>query len=443
MEVDLLTDVKRRGLVSQISSPELLGQLLREKQTVYMGIDPTAPALHVGHLLPLMCLMHFHVRGHTVHPVIGGATGLVGDPSGRAKARDRDSLANERIEGNARRLADSMGVFFRKGLEYAEGRWKQEGPTIGSPEVLNNLEWTRDLSLLEFLRTVGVHARMNTMLGRESVKLRLSSEEGMSYTEFSYQLLQAYDFYTLFRKRGCRIQIGGSDQWGNILAGQDLIGRLAGPDQAVVCLTTPLFTTSSGEKFGKSAGNAVWLDDSMTSPFDFYQFFTRTTDEDVPKLLKMLTLLPMETIDASLNEHKNTPERRVAQHLLADEVTEMIHGVDGLRQAHAATKALFAKDYTGIKAADVIAALRGDPRLVFSSGSDLFAKPLARLAHEHRLVPSMSAARQLVSSKGFYVNNKRVEEVGFTLRHSDLLDGRLAIVRAGKGNHLIIALSEH
>ncbi|KZT28985.1 tyrosyl-tRNA synthetase [Neolentinus lepideus HHB14362 ss-1] len=443
MEVDLLSDVKRRGLVSQISSPDILGKLLKERQTVYMGIDPTAHALHVGHLLPLMCLMHFHVRGHTVHPVIGGATGLVGDPSGRTKARDRDSLANDRIERNARKLTSSIETFFVKGIKYAQSRWENERESIRTPEILNNLEWTKDVSLLEFLRTVGVQARMNTMLGRESVRLRLSSEEGMSFTEFSYQLLQGYDFYKLFTDRGCRIQIGGSDQWGNILAGQDLISRLAGPEQEVVCITTPLFTTSSGEKFGKSAGNAVWLDESLTSPFDFYQFFTRTTDEDVPKLLRMLTLLPMEKIEATLEEHKVAPERRVAQHLLADELTDLVHGIDGVRQARAVTKALFAKDYTGIKAEDVIGALRGDPRLIFCPESELLEKPLLRLAHEHRLVPSMSAARNLVSSKGFYMNNRRVEDTAFVLQRSDLLDGRLAIIRAGKGNHLILALSDN
>ncbi|TFK54458.1 tyrosyl-tRNA synthetase [Heliocybe sulcata] len=442
MEVDLLSDVKRRGLISQISSPETLEKLLKEKQTIYMGIDPTAHALHVGHLLPAMCLMHFHIRGHTVHPVIGGATGLVGDPSGRTKARDTDSLADDRIEQNAQKLTASMDLFFRKGIQYAERRWNHEGESIQAPEILNNLAWTKDVSLLEFLRTVGVHARMNTMLGRESVKLRLSSEEGMSFTEFTYQLLQGYDFYKLFTDRGCRIQIGGSDQWGNILAGQDLISRLAGPEQEVVCLTTPLFTTSSGEKFGKSSGNAVWLDGTLTSPFDFYQFFARTTDEDAPKLLKMLTLLPMDKIEATLEEHKAAPERRVAQYLLADELTDLVHGVDGVRQAQAATKALFAKDYTGIKAEDVIDALRGDPRLVCCLESELFDKPLLRLAHEHHLVPSMSAARNLVSSRGFYMNNRRVEDTGFMLQRSDLLDGRLAIVRAGKGNHLILALSD-
>ncbi|THH20913.1 hypothetical protein EUX98_g8499 [Antrodiella citrinella] len=348
-------------------SRQKLKEHVQNDTTVYAGIDPTADHLHVGHLLPLISLLHFHVRGHRVIPLIGGATGLVGDPSGRDT--ERALTGPIVVEDNVRNLKSAVSSFFTQATAYV--RRREPNMPFKSTEVKarNNLKWFKHMNLLEFLRTVGVHSRVNSMITRDSVQSRLTSQQGISFTEFTYQLLQAYDFYRLHNTYGCSIQIGGSDQWGNIVSGIDLINRLnpdVGPDgkhiEKVFGITTPLLTTASGAKFGKSAGNAVALDKNHTSVFDFYQFFLRTTDGDVERYLKMFTLLPVDMIAARIKEHEEKPEARLAQRLLAAEVTELVHGDTAVREAEVATQILYS-DPNKLDPKELMEAFKGDPRL--------------------------------------------------------------------------------
>ncbi|RPD74215.1 hypothetical protein L226DRAFT_509404 [Lentinus tigrinus ALCF2SS1-7] len=446
LRAGLLEDLRARGLVADITRPaQLESEVQKQPQTVYLGVDPTARSLHVGHLVPFLCLLHFQLRGHQIVPLIGGATGLIGDPSGRST--ERPLSARETIEYNVGQLTQGINQFFTRAMDYAEKRLPHSSTQIAPPNVQNNLNWLKDLNLLEFLRTVGFHSRVNTMLSRDSVSARLASQQGISFTEFTYQLLQAYDFLTLHRMLGCTIQIGGSDQWGNIIAGVELINRANSapgtPEGAIekgFGITTPLLTTASGQKFGKSAGNAVSLNEEDTSIFEFYQFFLRSSDADVGKYLKMFTLLPLEQVESVMEAHNKTPEARAAQRLLAEEVTELVHGQDGLARAQLATKILYERDISAARAEDVIAALRGNPVLHLCDASEVLDVPLTKLAATFRLAASNSAARQLVTAKGYYLNNMPVSDVHQKLSSADLIDGRLAFLRAGSQKVAVVVL---
>ncbi|CDO74466.1 hypothetical protein BN946_scf184979.g21 [Trametes cinnabarina] len=377
----------------------------------------------------------------------GGATGLIGDPSGRST--ERPLSAKETIEYNVSQLTAGIIRFFEGAMEYAKKRLPSSSTAIPPPNVQNNLNWLKDLNLLEFLRTVGFHSRVNIMLARESVQARLASQQGISFTEFTYQLLQAYDFLTLHKQFGCTIQIGGSDQWGNIIAGIELINRAnAAPGSRSETepekgfgITTPLLTTASGQKFGKSAGNAVSLNEEDTSVFDFYQFFLRSSDADVGRYLKMFTLLPQEKIDSIMESHHRSPETRQAQRLLAEEVTELVHGRHGVVRAQLATRLLYERDIATAKAEDVVAALRGTPVLHLRDASEVVDVPLIKLAATFGITASNSAARQLVSAKGLYLNNTPVSDPHQKLAATDLIDGRLAFLRAGSQKLAVIALT--
>ncbi|KAL4243965.1 Tyrosine--tRNA ligase [Abortiporus biennis] len=446
-KIDLISDLEQRGFVQQITSREKCIKSLETPRAVYLGVDPTAEYLHVGHLLPLMTLFHFQLRGHKTIPLIGGATGLVGDPSGRDTERPLSDGA--KVEHNVQKLSAAVLKFLSGAGRYATKKFPNLENVISTPEIKSNLEWFKGMGLLEFLRTVGLHARVNTMIARESVSARLASQQGISFTEFSYQLLQAYDFYILHKNAGCSVQIGGSDQWGNILAGIDLINKLdpeVGKDgsheEKVFGVTTPLLTTPSGAKFGKSAGNAVALDRHITSVFDFYQFFLRTPDSHVGKYLKLFTLLPLEDIENALQKHNEQPETRSAQRLLADEVTELVHGEQGVIQAKFATKILYESDLTSIKTQEVLDALEGDSRLHVLPENELLETTIVKLAVNAKLVSSNSGARQLISSKGLYVNNKPVGDVRQKIEKDELLDNRVVVVRAGSQKQVVLVSAE-
>ncbi|TRM69937.1 hypothetical protein BD626DRAFT_544493 [Schizophyllum amplum] len=447
---ELFSELKRRGFVADATLPEALQNALESaKQTVYAGIDPTAPSLHAGHLLYLMCLFRFHIAGHKIIPLIGGATGLLGDPTGRRTARDP---ANKSIvEGNVASLETALRKFFGDATKYAESRGISAKSAHSDLEVKSNLEWHSKFSMLDFFMVVGNNARLNTMLNKESVRTRLTSKDGMSYTEFSYQLLQAYDFYHLYRKHGCTIQVGGSDQWGNIVSGLELIARLEGEETAdnsaetrstsrCFGLTTPLLTTASGEKFGKSAGNAVWLETKLTSPFSFYQYWILTEDKDVESYLKLFTLLPDAEIEAIMQQHITAPHQRTAQRRLATEVTELVHQKSGRELAEKATRLMFG-DAGDMTADEVFSALQGDPRLVLLDESELIGARLFSLATEHGLVASKSEARRLGKARGFYFNQDVIAE-DRSLERADLIEGRFAVLRAGKSNVLVVGLKE-
>jgi len=350
-------------------------------------------------------------------------------------------------------LTTSIQNFFKRASVYAGARIAQSNDMLSEPAVRSNLQWHGGVNMLEFLQKVGIHARVNTMLNRESVRARLNSQQGLSFTELTYQLLQAYDFYYLHKHFACTIQVGGSDQWGNILAGLELITRIdnfssskrssldsgdAVPD--AFGITTPLLTTTSGAKFGKSAGNAIWLDSSMTSVFDFYQYFIKVDDADVEKHLKLFTLLSVAQIGDIVNAHMRHPEKRIAQRRLAAEVTEMVHSTADVAHAQIQTRLLFEFDISDLKAEQITSAFGGDPRLVMIHEAELFRLSVVKLAAKYGLTSSTTAARSLVNSRGFYVNNITVRDPQFKLMSPDLIDGRVVILRAGKDKLVILVI---
>ncbi|KAF9971710.1 tyrosyl-tRNA synthetase [Actinomortierella ambigua] len=392
---------------------------------IYCGVDPTATSLHLGNLVTLLGLLHFHIKGHTTIGLVGGATGSIGDPSG--KSTERQPMSAKTLAANVEGINAQFHRFFERGRAYAERR----GVAVkhGKVKVVNNKTWFEPMSALQFLGDIGRFARVGTMLSRDSVKSRLDSPQGISFTEFSYQLLQAYDFWHLYHTEGCRIQIGGSDQWGNITAGIDLIHKKRKTDQEQVVisateedrpaqafgLTIPLLTTSTGEKFGKSAGNAVWLDERMTSLFDFYQFFVKTTDADVGRYLHYFTLLSPNDIQDIMRRHELEPEKRIAQHTLAKETTELVHGIEAVDKTIVATQVLFGSSLDNVRGKQVVEAFSGDPRIVV-----------------------VAEAKKLVKSGGLYINNVKVNDPNYKITDKDWIDGLVCILRSGKSNYKIL-----
>ncbi|GAA5905407.1 hypothetical protein JCM8208_004270 [Rhodotorula glutinis] len=484
--------VRRRNVVNELEQRGMLAELTSQRArthvesptTVYLGVDPSARSLHVGNLLALIGLLHFRLQGHNAVALIGGATGAIGDPSGRST--ERNALSPDTLAANVEGITKQLTAFLDRGVAFAQSRTrprfgdeangKGEGEkSEGSVRIVNNLDWTGGMSLLEFLSTVGKMARVSTMLSRESVKSRLDSSSGISFTEFSYQLLQAHDFLRLHRDLGCTMQLGGSDQLGNIVSGVDLIRRanfveagLAGEgegasasgdeaarDDPAFGLTFPLLTTAAGDKFGKSAGNAVWLDPGMTSPFDLYQFFLRTTDDEVEKYLRIFTFMRIGEIEGILYDHKANPKNRIAQKVLASEATELIHGPEGLRQALAATDVFYGASLSSSSSsssvtADVISALDGSSTALVPIPSLLTRLPraayvgqqLEKVVLASGLLPSKTKARQAVESGTLQVNGVRVptKTANVVLREDDLLDGRLVVLKAGKQGHKAVLL---
>ncbi|KAJ7462346.1 hypothetical protein B0H11DRAFT_2285666 [Mycena galericulata] len=434
--VGLLDDLTYRGYVQDVTSPQVLHPALENApQTVYAGIDPTAPALHVGHLLPLMCLFHFHVRGHNVIPLIGGATGLIGDPSGRTTERELADIAI--TAKNTESLAESVERFFARALTYADDRIILAQDRFKPIRALNNIEWHRDMSMMDFLRTVGVHSRVNTMLNKESVRTRLASRQGgITFTEFTYQLLQAYDFHHLHN------HFGGATSSPALPSSTVSPAAPPTPSPTAFGLTTPLLTSATGVKFGKTAGNAVWLDPSLTSVFNFYQYFVKTADAEVESYLKLLTLMSWTEISYTMEAHNREPNQRIAQRRLASELTELIHLKSGRTAAETMTKIMFESELADVTAADVLAAFEGERSVHFVHPHELTTFPVIKLAVKYGLASSVSAARILVLSRGLYYNNHPVPEVQFTLRPMHLLDRRLVILKTGKDKVAVLVAKD-
>ncbi|CAG7850859.1 Tyrosine--tRNA ligase {ECO:0000256/RuleBase:RU361234} {ECO:0000256/RuleBase:RU361234}; AltName: Full=Tyrosyl-tRNA synthetase {ECO:0000256/RuleBase:RU361234} [Serendipita indica DSM 11827] len=441
-------------MVAQLTSQNLQEVVEKRKIAVYAGVDPSAASLHVGNLAVLITLLHFHLNGHKVISLIGGATGQVGDPGGRTT--ERDLMAQELVRTNTESITRQVENFFASAREYAARRRKDQESS--PPTILNNASWHSQLSFLSFLRFPGKLVRVNSLLSRESIKARLDSTQGISFAEFTYQLLQAYDFWILHKEHDVSLQIGGSDQWGNIVSGVELIRREKAlsspqvetsdtPDQdSAYGLTIPLLTTSSGEKFGKSAGNAIWLDSKMTSIFDFYQFFVRVADADVPLYLQSLTLLSVEEIESICKEHALHPEKRIAQRKLAAEVTELIHGDSAAKGAQMASTILFeptshtalGDDLTQISL--LLGAIGENHPRVRKIASEQLGAPLTKIASSLGLVASHGKARALLQAGGLYLNNVRVTQLDKQLEASDFMGNKIAILRAGKEEHLILEL---
>jgi tyrosyl-tRNA synthetase len=422
--VNVFDEFQWRGMV--FDATEGLSEILaKESLTAYIGFDPTAASLHVGSLLTVMGLARLQRFGHTPIAIVGGGTGMIGDPSG--KSQERVLLSAAQIDQNV------DGV--RRQLE----RFLDFGTGLNAARIVNNADWLGRIDLLSFLRDAGKHFTVNYMLQKESVNRRLEREDGISYTEFSYLVLQAYDFLQLFDQFGCTVQLGGSDQWGNITAGIDLIRKLRA--KKAHGLVWPLMKTASGTKFGKTEAGTVWLDAERTSPFKFYQFWLNTEDTDVIAYLKCFTFLERPAIDALEHATRATPEKREAQRVLAREVTTLVHGAEHVGRAEHASSVLFGEDIATLSADQVLAVFGDVPSSRIAASSfdgqgmalvDLLADPAVKL------LPSKSEARRMVQSGGVYVNNRRASDVQMRLTREQAIEGKLFVLRKGqKQNHVV------
>jgi tyrosyl-tRNA synthetase len=408
---DILDELRWRGLVAQTTDEAALREALAEGLTVYCGFDPTAPSLHFGNLVQLVVLRHLQRSGHRVICLVGGSTGLIGDPRPSServlKSKEQTAQWVARIQEQVRPFLDFEG----------------DNPA----RLVNNLDWTEPISALDFLRDVGKHFRVNQMVKKDAVAARLNSDEGISYTEFSYQLLQGLDYLELYRTHGCTLQTGGNDQWGNLTAGVDLIHKVEGA--SVHLLTTPLVTDSAGNKFGKSEGNAVWLGAEMTSPYAFFQYWLNVEDASVVSLLKIFTDRTRDEVAALEREVAERPFAREAQRTLARDVTSLVHGRDAAEAVESASRALFGQgDLTALDEgtlADAAAELPGA-----TVGPDDLA--VVDLLVATGLVASRSAARRTVAEGGAYVNNRKVEDADAVVGDGDLLHGRWVLLRRGR-----------
>ncbi len=412
--MNLLEDLRWRGLLAQSTDEAALLESLKKPITLYVGFDPTAPSLHVGNLVVLLVLRRFQLAGHTPIALVGGATGLVGDPSGKNEERTLNST--EIVAGWVNRIRTQVSVF----LDFSEGKNKAI--------VVNNLDWTSPLSAIEFLRDIGKHFSVNQMLSKDSVSARLEAG-GISYTEFSYQVLQSYDFLELFRRNNCTLQLGGSDQWGNIVAGLDLIRRVE--QGSAHALTVPLLTKADGTKFGKTAGGSVWLDPSMTSPYAFFQYWLNTDDKDVINFLKVFSFKSHDEITALENAHKENPGLREAHRALARELTALVHSQATTDRVEAAAKALFGQgDLTELDEETLAGALAELPRTTVSKNDEI--PTWVDLLAATGVVDSKSAARRIVKEGGAYLNNEKITGEDFAPQKSDFLCGKYAVLRKGK-----------
>ena len=417
---DILEDLKWRGAINQQTDAEGLAKYLEEHDdlALYCGTDPTGDSLHIGHLIPFMILKRFQLAGYHPVIVIGGGTGTIGDPSGRST--ERVLLDAEKLHQNEIALTEQMEKLFG----------------TDNFEIVNNAEWLDKLSLIDFLRDYGKHFQVNNMINKDVVASRL--ENGISFTEFSYQILQAIDFYQLNKNHGVQMQIGGSDQWGNITAGIDLIHKLMGSDREAFGLTIPLMLKADGTKFGKSAGGAIWLDPEKTSPYEFYQFWINQDDRDVVKYLKYFTFLSHEEIDELAEQVKTEPWKRTAQKTLAKEVTKFVHGEEGLAEAEMITDSLFSGNVKDLTVTQIEQGLKSAPTA--ESGSA--AKNIVDFLVDTKIESSKRQAREDVENGAIYINGDREQSVDFEVDPARAFDGKYVIVRKGKRKYTLINIKD-
>ncbi|HIH0424537.1 TPA: tyrosine--tRNA ligase [Staphylococcus aureus] len=413
----LIEDLKWRGLIYQQTDEQGIEDLLNKEQvTLYCGADPTADSLHIGHLLPFLTLRRFQEHGHRPIVLIGGGTGMIGDPSG--KSEERVLQTEEQVDKNIEGISKQMHNIFEFGTDHGA-------------VLVNNRDWLGQISLISFLRDYGKHVGVNYMLGKDSIQSRL--EHGISYTEFTYTILQAIDFGHLNRELNCKIQVGGSDQWGNITSGIELMRRMYGQTDAYG-LTIPLVTKSDGKKFGKSESGAVWLDAEKTSPYEFYQFWINQSDEDVIKFLKYFTFLGKEEIDRLEQSKNEAPHLREAQKTLAEEVTKFIHGEDALNDAIRISQALFSGDLKSLSAKELKDGFKDVPQVTLSNDTTNIVEVLI----ETGISPSKRQAREDVNNGAIYINGERQQDVNYALAPEDIIDGEFTIIRRGKKKYFMV-----
>ncbi|MDT0690710.1 tyrosine--tRNA ligase [Salegentibacter sp. F188] len=428
MNKNFVEELTWRGMLHD-AMPGTEEHLIEEMRSAYVGIDPTADSLHIGHLVGVMMLRHFQLCGHKPYALVGGATGMIGDPSG--KSAERNLLDEETLRHNQEALKAQLSKF----LEF-------KGDAANTAVLVNNYDWMKDFSFLAFIRDVGKHITVNYMMAKDSVKKRLSSDaaEGMSFTEFTYQMVQGYDFLHLFRTHQCTLQMGGSDQWGNITTGTELIRRIGnGKGYALTC---PLITKADGTKFGKTEGGNVWLDPQRTSPYKFYQYWLNTSDADAERYIKIFTFLSKEEIDDLVKKHTDAPHQRELQKVLAREVTTMVHSEEDYNNAVKASEVLFGKstaeDLKGLNEATFLDVFEGVPqaevsRAEIEEGLDM----IAALAAKTNFLNSNGEARRALKENSVSVNKEKVKE-DYVITTSDLLNNKYVILNKGKKNTFII-----
>lgn len=421
---DLIGLLDSRGFIAHLSDPALREHFLAQSRSLYVGFDPTADSLHVGHMVPAMALAHAQRCGHRPLVLVGGGTGLIGDPSG--KTAERQLLSKEEVARNCEGIRAQLSRF----MDFSGSC---------AAILVNNADWLLPLGLVDFLRDIGKHFSVNTMIAREAVRRRLEDrEQGISFTEFSYALLQSYDFLHLFQNYGCTVQAGGNDQWGNIVAGIDLIGRVCGGQ--AYGLTFPLLTTATGDKFGKTEAGAVWLDPKRTSPYQMYQFWINTADEDVVRFLKLFTFLDKEQIDELASSVARKAEAREAQRALAAEFVRLVHGKAVVDSVEKASRFLFGDSDIELDPTTLNVLSREIPHSGLHSSSRPFDLSLVDVLVLCGLAESKGAGRRLIESGGVYVNNRRQANVSARLREPDLLCGRAVLLRSGKKTYHLIEL---
>lgn len=415
----LFQELVARGLVQSVSDPEI-EKMLETPQTIYCGFDPSASSLQAGNLVSIMMLRRLQLAGHRVIALVGGATGLIGDPSG--KSAERNMLTVEQVAENKKGIRENLARI----LDF-------DGPNAA--RMVDNYEWYSGLSAIAFLRDVAVNFRVPQMLAKESVKKRLEASEGaLTFTEFSYQILQGNDFLHLYDAYGCTMEVGGADQWGNITAGTDLVRKMRG--RSVYGLTFPLLLDGTGKKFGKSEGNAMFMSAEKTSVYDWYQFFLRSADEDVIRYLKVFSLRPLDEIAELERQMKANPEARIPQKALAEELTVLVHGAAGLETARGATQALFGGDVAG-KGADELETIFKDVKSAERARADVVGKPVWAVAAQAGMFKSNGEARRMAQQGGLSLNGAKVDAAR-VFAEGDLVEGRVAVLRSGKKNFFLL-----
>ncbi|WP_303763536.1 tyrosine--tRNA ligase [Alloprevotella tannerae] len=430
--MNFVEELRWRGMLHQLM-PGTEELIQKERVTAYVGIDPTADSLHIGHLCGVMMLRLFQHCGHKPLALIGGATGMIGDPSG--KSQERNLLNEETLAHNINGIKKQLERF----LDF-----NSDAPNAA--ELVNNYDWMKNYSFLEFVRDIGKHITVNYMMAKDSVQKRLNGEarDGLSFTEFSYQLLQGYDFLYLYKTKNCKLQMGGSDQWGNITTGSELIRRTLGPDNEVYALTCPLITKADGRKFGKTESGNIWLDAERTTPYEFYQFWLNVSDEEAARYIKIFTLLGREEVEALIAEHSLDPGRRQLQRRLGEEVTVMVHGREEYQKALAATEILFGKatkeSLLKLDEKTLLAVFSGVPHFEVARAEAVGAKAVDLFAEKTQCFASKGEMRKLVQGGGVSLNKEKLSAFDKTITEEDLLDGKYLLVQRGKKNYYLITV---
>jgi tyrosyl-tRNA synthetase len=432
MKVNFIEELRWRGMIHDVS-PGTEEQLKKEMTSAYVGIDPTADSLHIGHLVSIMMLKHFQLAGHKPIALVGGATGMIGDPSG--KSQERNLLDETTLRHNQDCLKNQLAKF----LDF-------ETKGDNRAELVNNYDWMKEFTFLSFIRDVGKHITVNYMMSKDSVKKRLSPESGsgMSFTEFTYQLVQGYDFLYLYQNRNCKLQMGGSDQWGNILTGTELIRRKVGSEAESFAITCPLITKADGGKFGKTETGNVWLDPDKTSPYAFYQFWLNCSDEDAEKYIRIFTLLSREVIEELIGKHREAPHLRELQRVLASEVTVMVHSAGALKMAEDASQILFGKATNEtlhrLDEKTLLAIFDGVPQVqidrnIIDEGADV----IEFLTTYTQIFASKSEARRTLKENALSINKQKTVE-GAIVGTADLLNNRYILIQKGKKNYFLVII---